>query len=909
MDTVHLIKVTEPSIFHSMVKMHLSFLLDLHTDECDCSFLYEKQEKESRVKKAFTPMKKKTNKGVMDGVPLTQEGVCQVYQIIEYLGRSHNITTEGLFRKHGNLKKQQALKERLNKGVPLNLDEDEFSVHECAAVLKYFLAHLPEPLLTDAYYRAHCQVPLLCRDSMSDEDKRVGYEKQLSCLQLLFQLIPEVNYTLLKDLLLFLHSVSKNQDTNKMSAKNLGTVFATHILCPRKMSPEALQASHRMLGNAVSFMIENAEKLFTLPDQLILDIENFVLRKPVSYPTPKTKGRKPTVNCTPKGESPVVNTVFSFVDREASKSSSNATDQALAALYAHVQSMPESAQKRKLVTKLNTANGKGTPDVATSGSVRTVGRQQPSRRHRRKSGGGGGNASGSVGGDGGLINLLTPRRKRTLAAAATPHSCTGSYNLRQLDSSSVTRHSEKQQLVTPLSSGQQLSSFRRQNSLQPPKVTVTPIIISPSQSSPNIISPRNRLSSPVDETPASRMVDEGVKGAFSADEAETPASQTSDVCAPVDEVDTPGKTSDLDDREEERLSTGDHEGSFLMAPPLPPRTPAPTTTNAVSSDKQSTTSPLTRASSLLPADMLQAALTPRSRAPVMVCSSSQLEKWSRIVDSSSPALRNYRTTEESELNGSFDQESDGYFASLENEDSETEENLGEVQIGLQTAKNTKDKVGSGEQEDENYARRKDSCRTRSLSSDFKQYLARQGLEVPPSPNDASNLEDSVFSDCEANYSYSTDVRRLLQEGEKLSTSMQAVLDGEDPADLFPGQLDKDPDLLPPKRKSPRISQSPASGSNNVNGCLSSPILGAVSPNRLTPTLLAAADEVDRTLSRGSSTSTLKATEVSTTEDENTDPNSVACRRGRKRRSITETGAHPPHTTGQTIGNIFFETDL
>ena len=38
-----------------------------------------------------------------------------MYQIIEYLGRAHNITSEGLFRKHGNLKKQQALKERLNK--------------------------------------------------------------------------------------------------------------------------------------------------------------------------------------------------------------------------------------------------------------------------------------------------------------------------------------------------------------------------------------------------------------------------------------------------------------------------------------------------------------------------------------------------------------------------------------------------------------------------------------------------------------------------------------------------------------------------------------------------------------------------------------------------------------------------
>ena len=34
----------------------------------------------------------------------------------------------------------------------------EFTVHECASTLKTFLSDLPEPLLTDAYYKAHCQV-------------------------------------------------------------------------------------------------------------------------------------------------------------------------------------------------------------------------------------------------------------------------------------------------------------------------------------------------------------------------------------------------------------------------------------------------------------------------------------------------------------------------------------------------------------------------------------------------------------------------------------------------------------------------------------------------------------------------------------------------------------------------------
>ena len=40
----------------------------------------------------------------------------------------------------------------------MDLDKGEFSVHECASVLKSFLSELPEPLLTDRFFHAHCQV-------------------------------------------------------------------------------------------------------------------------------------------------------------------------------------------------------------------------------------------------------------------------------------------------------------------------------------------------------------------------------------------------------------------------------------------------------------------------------------------------------------------------------------------------------------------------------------------------------------------------------------------------------------------------------------------------------------------------------------------------------------------------------
>ena len=535
-EMIRRMKVCEPDHYTGMVRMHLSFLLDLATADTDQDLapaaIWDTQDTrdtvDSKLKKAFsTPMsismKKSKVKGVMDGVPLTQEGVCQVYQIIEYLGRPHNIVQEGLFRKHGNLKKQQALKERLNKGVALNLDEEEFSVHECAAVLKHFLAILPEPLLTDACYRAHCQVPALRKDNISEDEDKTIIRRQISCVQLLFQLIPDVNLALLKDLLCFLSNVAKHESENRMNAENLGTLFSTNILCPRKLSPEALQSNHQLLSKAVTFMIEHADKLFDVPEKLCIDVNNYLAKKD-KFTTPKCKKGRRVIS--PDGGSPVVSTVFSFCDREASMRAQvgNQTDQALAQLYAHVQSMPESAHKRRLVSKLNEANGKGTPEVATSGSVRTIGKMA---RSRKKSGDG-------------FINLLTPRRKRPPV--------TGSYSVK----------SARAETLEPG------HSFRRQNSSAVSTGAGARTLSPQPHSSPAVLSPyRDRLPSP-------------------APSGETPVSQASEVC-PVDEVDTPGKQSEdgVDDSIEEEEDVPDHDGSYSTeAPPLPPRTPNPAATVA-----------------------------------------------------------------------------------------------------------------------------------------------------------------------------------------------------------------------------------------------------------------------------------------------------------------------------------------
>ena len=166
---------------------------------------------------------------------------------------------------------------------------------------------------------------------------------------------------------------------------------------------------------------------------------------------------------------------------------------------------------------MNDANGRGTPDVATSGSVRTIGKM----RSRRKSGDG-------------LINLLTPRRKRPV---------TGSYSVK----------AARSDMLEPS------HSFRRQNSLATAGVPATKTLSPQPHSSPAVLSPyRDRLPSP-------------------SPTGETPVSQASEVC-PVDEVDTPGKQSDedsVDDLDEEE-DIFDHDGSYTISvPPLPLRTPNP----------------------------------------------------------------------------------------------------------------------------------------------------------------------------------------------------------------------------------------------------------------------------------------------------------------------------------------------
>ena len=141
-----------------------------------------------------------------------------------------------------------------------------------------------------------------------------------------------------------------------MDSTNLGLVFGSHLMCPRKMSTEELQSSHQMFTEAVAFMVDTAPRLFdTFPPQLLKDVTAHNTRKcatpkrhlasEADVTTPKT-AKTPLLCVTPaaptpaadNSSSPVVNTIFSFVDHTKSReiASSQSTETALAELYAQV---------------------------------------------------------------------------------------------------------------------------------------------------------------------------------------------------------------------------------------------------------------------------------------------------------------------------------------------------------------------------------------------------------------------------------------------------------------------------------------------------------------------------------------------------------------------------------------------
>ncbi|XP_066549007.1 rho GTPase-activating protein 19 isoform X2 [Amia ocellicauda] len=347
-----------PDVFTELVLSNVTRLIDLPGTE----FAQLQGEVDPKITSAagffrsFNFLKRK-EKGVVFGAQLTEEGIAQIYQLIEYLQK--NLHVEGLFRVPGNSIRQQVLKESLNNGVEIDLDSGEYHPNDIATLLKTFLGELPEPLITHRHYHAHLKIAdFTLFDEKGNKTALPDKERQIEALQLLFMLLPPTNRSLLKLLLDLLYQTARQQDKNKMSAYNLALMFAPHILWPKNVTPSDLQENIHKLNNGMAFLVKHSQKLFRAPVYIreharLQFLGSKILQSKDDLDLLASPGTNVLV--------PSKRNCLGPASCSQTDDSQYHTEEALKELFHHVNNMPESAKKKKLIRQFNKQSTPGTP--------------------------------------------------------------------------------------------------------------------------------------------------------------------------------------------------------------------------------------------------------------------------------------------------------------------------------------------------------------------------------------------------------------------------------------------------------------------------------------------------------------------------------------------------------------------
>lgn len=316
-----------------------------------------------KVNTKFRPPKEKELASNIFGNPLTKESLNQVMLLVDFLNEDENYKLEGIFRKSGTQERQQDLRYMLNNGVRVDLKANRFTPVDTSCVLKEFIQKLPEPLLTNNHFELHFELAKTIKKEIPLDEVEAKNSKRLKIVQLLLHLMPELNRTFFMSLMALLNRVAQSIEVTKMDERSLATIFGQHILCPRSWSPKQVSKNIEVITDAMEFLLLNYDKLFCGPTELVFDARKKLRKRKQAadvggdFLAPGGGGDGFDDNNEQEGDEN--NTVITFCVRKQPQDT--ITDQALAELYAQVQSMPETPQKRKLIKQFNRQNGLGTP--------------------------------------------------------------------------------------------------------------------------------------------------------------------------------------------------------------------------------------------------------------------------------------------------------------------------------------------------------------------------------------------------------------------------------------------------------------------------------------------------------------------------------------------------------------------
>ncbi|KAH9256586.1 hypothetical protein BASA81_005278 [Batrachochytrium salamandrivorans] len=173
--------------------------------------------------------------------------------------KQKDLSTEGIFRKNGNIRRLKEVCERINKD-PKDIDLSDDHPIQIAALMKKFLRDLPDPLLT-----------FKLKDLFTASQKLESEADRLLTVRLICCLLPKPNLELLAVLSRFFNEVASCSENsagdgvalggNKMHIENIATVIAPNILYSKSSaSPEESVLAVR----AVWMILENVPDMFKL---------------------------------------------------------------------------------------------------------------------------------------------------------------------------------------------------------------------------------------------------------------------------------------------------------------------------------------------------------------------------------------------------------------------------------------------------------------------------------------------------------------------------------------------------------------------------------------------------------------------------------------------------------------------
>ncbi|XP_043924878.1 rho GTPase-activating protein 24-like isoform X2 [Protopterus annectens] len=166
--------------------------------------------------------------------------------------RKQGLQEVGLFRLPGQANLVKDLQDAFDAGEKPTFDSNT-DVHTVASLLKLYLRELPEPVIPFSKYEDF----LLCAKLLT-HNKEEGLEE----LKRLLKDLSAVNLNLLQYICRFLDEVQSYSNVNKMSIRNLATVFGPNILRPKVEDPETIIGGTALVQQLMAVMISEHSKLF-----------------------------------------------------------------------------------------------------------------------------------------------------------------------------------------------------------------------------------------------------------------------------------------------------------------------------------------------------------------------------------------------------------------------------------------------------------------------------------------------------------------------------------------------------------------------------------------------------------------------------------------------------------------------